>query len=243
MNNTPDIESQKVFYDEYWKDMKPLSSYKVQRVKWLMDVLLSLRKGWNGKEIKILDLGCGDGRLCPLWKELTSAEVYGLELSPNAVEQAQKRYPFIYYKEGDAVATGYEDEQFDVIICQEVLEHVAHQKDLINECRRILKPDGYLLLTTPNKFYFDRRRGGNYSNQPIENIIDKETLRQLLKSSFSVNTYETLIYAKGDFGVYKRITNRYWLALLRRLGLEKAWKHRLLKNGYGLHHAVVCKKP
>ncbi len=242
MSTTPDIQAQKNFYDEYWDGLKPLSSYKVQRVKWLMDAILHLRKGWKGRSIRLLDLGCGDGRLCPLWKELTGAEVYGLELSPKAVENAQKRYPFVHYKEGDAISTGYEQNMFDVVICQEVLEHVEEQQQLIDECGRILKQEGVLILTTPNKFYFDRRNGGNYSNQPIENIIEKATLLALLSKEFKLNTYETLIYAKGDKGVYKILTNRYWLAILRRLGLEDSWKQRLLKKGYGLHHAVVATK-
>lgn len=242
MNSTPDIQTQKAFYDEYWDGLKPLSSYKVQRVKWLADVLLQLRKSWKGKGIQLLDLGCGDGRLCPFWKELTGAEVYGLELSPKAVENAQHRYKFINYKQGDATQTGYDKNMFDVVICQEVIEHIEDQKDLINECSRILKTGGYLVLTTPNKYYFDRRKGGNYSKQPIENIIDKATLVQLLASDFKLHSYETLIYAKGDYGIYKRITNRYWLAILRRLGLEETWKQRLLKKGYGLHHAIVSVK-
>ena len=101
---------------------------------------------------------------------------------------------------------------------------------------------GYLILTTPNKLYFDNRKGGNYSTQPIENIIDKTTLYQLLNRQFEITSYETLVYASGDYGPYRMLTNKYWLAILRRLGLEKAWKQRLLKKGYGLHMAVVCRK-
>jgi 2-polyprenyl-3-methyl-5-hydroxy-6-metoxy-1,4-benzoquinol methylase len=240
--DTPDVHQQKYFYDEYWKGLKPIGAYKMQRTQWIMNVLLAERKKIQHVDIKLLDLGCGDGRLVPLWNVVAGGTAYGLELSPQAVATAGKMYPFINYAEGDATRTPYANEMFDIIVCQEVIEHVEGQQQLINECNRILKKGGTLILTTPNKFYFDRRAGGNYSQQPIENIIDKKQLLSLLQPSFNVESFETLIYAKGDKGVYTRITNRYWLAILRMMGLSKNWKQYLLSKGYGLHMAVVCRK-
>ncbi|MCB0697011.1 MAG: class I SAM-dependent methyltransferase [Chitinophagaceae bacterium] len=189
-----------------------------------------------------MDLGCGDGRLVPLWQAITGAEAHGLDLSPGAMQVAGQLYPGIIYKDGDGTQTGYPANSFDIIICQEVLEHIEEQERLIDECSRILKHGGWLILTTPNKFYFDHRKGGNYSQQPIEHIIDKKTLLHLLSSRFEVLTYETLVYAKGDHGIYKILTNRYWLAILRRMGMEDTWKKRLLHKGYGIHMAVVCRR-
>lgn len=234
------IQEQKDFYDNYWQGLKPLSSYKIARTKWILDVLLRLRK--STMPAKVLDLGCGDGRLAPLWQAVTGAETHGLELSPQAVKTAQSMFPFIRYKEGDATVTGYANNTFDIIVCQEVLEHIEQQDRLVTECARILRDEGHLILTTPNKFYFDRRKGGNYSQQPIENLVDKQILRTLLNAHFEVATYETLVYARGDYGIYRLVTNRYLLAILRRLGAEQAWKNYLLKRGYGLHMAVVCRK-
>lgn len=236
------IQQQKDFYNEYWRDMKPLSSYKAQRTVWIIEQLISIRRQLESEKPALLDLGCGDGRLVPQWQSVTGGEAYGLELSPEAVRRAQEMYPTIKYTEGDATNTPYEAEQFDIIICQEVLEHIEDQQKMINECSRILKKKGYLILTTPNKFYFNRRKGGNYSTQPIENIIDKHTLHSLLKGKFKVTDYTTLIYARGDNGVYNLITNKILLAALRRIGAEGNWKRYLLKKGYGLHMAVVCRK-
>lgn len=237
-----DIQQQKDFYDRYWQGLQPLSSYKVMRAKWIMDVLLQLRKQFAKQEVRLLDLGCGDGRLVPLWQSLTGADAHGLDLSPAAMDAAQKSYPGIHYIQGDATKTTYQDSYFDLVICQEVLEHIEQQTLLVDECARVLQSGGYLILTTPNKYYFDHRAGGNYSTQPIENIIDKKTLLQLLSPQFEVLSYQTLVYAKGDTGIYKVFTNRYLLAVLRRVGVETAWKSYLLKKGYGLHMAVVCRR-
>jgi 2-polyprenyl-3-methyl-5-hydroxy-6-metoxy-1,4-benzoquinol methylase len=242
MSTEKNIEQQKDFYNTYWRGMQPLGSYKIARTKWIMDALLQLRKKINDTDTRLLDLGCGDGRLVPLWQAITGAETYGLELSPETVQAAQQMFPFIRYKEGDATQTGYDNAHFDIVVCHEVLEHIEEQDKLVSECNRIIKAGGYLVLTTPNKYYFDRRKGGNYSQQPVENIIDMEELFRLLAPYFEVMSFETLIYARGDYGAYKYLTNRYWLAILRRLGMVNVWKHYLLKKGYGLHIAVVCRK-
>ncbi|HEY9177082.1 MAG TPA: class I SAM-dependent methyltransferase, partial [Flavipsychrobacter sp.] len=209
MSIEKNIEQQKAFYDAYWRGMQPLGSYKIARAKWIMNILLHLRKKISKDNTRLLDLGCGDGRLVPMWQAITGAEVYGLELSPQAVQQAQAMFPFIRYKEGDATQTGYDNDFFDILVCHEVLEHIEVQEKLVLECNRILKTGGYLVLTTPNKYYFDRRKGGNYSQQPIENIVDKAGLFSLLHPSFQILSYETLIYARGDYGVYRYLTNRY----------------------------------
>ena len=242
MSTGKNIEQQKDFYNAYWAGMSPLGSYKIERAKWIMDTLLRLRKKLSHADTRLLDLGCGDGRLVPMWQAVTGAEVHGLELSPQAVQTAQQMFPYVKYKQGDAINTGYGNAHFDIVVCQEVLEHIEDQDKLVSECTRILKTGGYLVLTTPNKYYFDRRNGGNYSQQPIENIVDKPRLLNLLLPCFEVQSFETLVYAAGDYGIYKFITNRYWLAILRRLGAENAWKHYLLIKGYGLHMAVVCRK-
>ena len=235
-----DIQQQKAFYDQYWRELKPIGRYKLERTQWIAAQLAKLSKR-DGTPQRLLDLGCGDGRLAPFWQSVTGAETHALELSPAAVVTAQQMFPTVQYKEGDATATGYDSNLFDIIVCQEVLEHIEHQDTLISECHRILNNKGYLILTTPNKLYFDNRKGGNYSTQPIENIIDKQALYSLLSEQFEIISYETLVYAAGDYGPYRRLTNKYWLGILRRLGLENAWKQALLKKGYGLHMAIVCR--
>lgn len=193
------LKEQKDFYDEYWKSRDAISFSKRSRLIAIMQKLDSYCK--PGTKLKILDLGCGDGRSVAVWS--LYGVPFGLELSPEAVREATRCFPEFKIIEGDATNIPFEDNSFDIVINQEVIEHIENQELLLRECRRILKSGGHLILTTPNKYYFDRRKGGNYSNQPIEKIMGPQYLSLLVnKSDFSILEMESIIPKKGDYGVY-----------------------------------------
>jgi 2-polyprenyl-3-methyl-5-hydroxy-6-metoxy-1,4-benzoquinol methylase len=113
----------------------------------------------NGLEPgRILDIGCGMGFLLsglnPGW------ERYGVEVSRLAAENASK-WGNIHI--GELAGAGYQDDFFDMVVMYHVLEHMEDPISAIIEVRRILKPEGILLLGTPD---FDsgcaRRFGKNY---------------------------------------------------------------------------------
>lgn len=98
---------------------------------------------------RVLDAGCGDGRLAKLVKDRWGAEVYGVDVSRKGVELA--RGFGIKAKVADiSKKIPFANNFFDLVICTETIEHVADPDSLLKEIHRILKPDGTLLLTTPN---------------------------------------------------------------------------------------------
>lgn len=94
---------------------------------------------------KVLDIGCDNGRVIKLIED-DFQEVHGFDFSVNEPDIEN-----VHFKEGDATKEfPYEDNTFDSVICREVLEHVTDPYHVIKEAHRVLKPDGTLLLTTPN---------------------------------------------------------------------------------------------
>lgn len=228
------FKEQKDFYNEYWKNRDAISYSKRSRLIAIMKKLSPYCK--PGTNLKILDLGCGDGRSVAIWSLF--GVPFGLELSPEAVREANKCYPEFKIIEGDATNTPFEDNSFDVVINQEVIEHIENQESLLQECHRILKNGGHLILTTPNKYYFDRRKGGNYSNQPIEKIIGPRYLSSIIsKSGFLPLEIESIIPKKGDYGVYyflDRILGRFKLII----PVNNYLKNRFLLSAHLLTVAV-----
>ncbi len=89
---------------------------------------------------KILDLGCGDLWLTKYLRKL-NYNVVGIDKSLDA------KYP--YTIECDANNLPFDDNSFDCVLMVEVVEHI-NPKTAYSEIRRVLKPNGKIIVTTPN---------------------------------------------------------------------------------------------
>lgn len=84
----------------------------------------------------------------------SAASVEGADISPQAIAHAQKRYghlPGVGFHVADCISLPFADNEFDRVVSFETLEHLAAQDELLAEFRRVLKPDGFLILSSPDK--------------------------------------------------------------------------------------------
>ena len=96
----------------------------------------------------LLDVGCGDGaRLAKLRDRGWAA--YGQEIDQRAAAVAHTRY-HLDVRLGPLEHAGFAEQFFDLIIMNHVIEHVHDPIAFLALCRRFLKPNGRLILTTPN---------------------------------------------------------------------------------------------
>lgn len=107
----------------------------------------------------VLDVASGEGYGAAIMAE-RARSVVGVDLAEAAVRFAQKKYSGIGNLEfhvGDVTALSFPDESFEVATCYETVEHIDEPLKAIAELRRVLKDDGVLLVSTPNKqTYSDR---------------------------------------------------------------------------------------
>jgi 2-polyprenyl-3-methyl-5-hydroxy-6-metoxy-1,4-benzoquinol methylase len=103
---------------------------------------------------KILDVAAAQGNFT-----LTLAEL-GYEVTWNDLREELIGYVklkwesgIVHYAAGNIFDQNF-DGQFDVVLIAEVIEHVAHPDDFLRKISQILKPDGYIVLSTPNGGYF-----------------------------------------------------------------------------------------
>ncbi len=113
----------------------------------------------------VLDAACGEGYGSNLISE-KAKQVYGMDLDEETVQAAQLKYgnEKINYVVGSVSKLPFEDHTFDVIISYETIEHVDEniQQLFLEEITRVLKPEGILIMSTPNKaVYTDRVKGEN----------------------------------------------------------------------------------
>ncbi|MBM9612701.1 methyltransferase domain-containing protein [Desulfobulbus rhabdoformis] len=103
----------------------------------------------KGKDV--LDLGCNSGYGTNLLSQSCN-RIVGVDVSPMALEVGNARYlrGNLSFKLVDGVSLPFGDQSFDVVTSFQVVEHLPEYSAYFNEIRRVLKPDGLLLLTTPN---------------------------------------------------------------------------------------------
>jgi 2-polyprenyl-6-hydroxyphenyl methylase/3-demethylubiquinone-9 3-methyltransferase len=98
---------------------------------------------------RVLDVGCGEGRFAA---ELTrgGATVVGIDVAEEPLRRARELHPQLDLRLVDDEG-GWElaDASFDVVWAGEVIEHVADTAAWLSELRRVMRPGGRLLLSTP----------------------------------------------------------------------------------------------
>jgi ubiquinone/menaquinone biosynthesis C-methylase UbiE len=96
---------------------------------------------------RILDVGCGSGNFLAALRR-KGWEVYATEFSDAAVAMARNRGITVHH--GSVEDARYSDDFFDAITMWHVLEHVPAPRETLDELRRILKPDGLLVIEVPD---------------------------------------------------------------------------------------------
>lgn len=123
----------------------------------------ALAARWCAK-LRTLDAACGEGYGSALLAG-TAGSVEAVDISKDAIGHASRRYGNIEnlnFQVADCTSLPYVDDEFDCVVSFETLEHLAEQDHLLAEFRRVLKPDGFLLLSSPDKaVYSDQQNTGN----------------------------------------------------------------------------------
>ena len=104
------------------------------------------------REIKILDIGCGTGELITIPLGSLGVSVLGVDIHLPSIDYAKRKNPFENVRFECTSVNKSTDQQFDFIICSEVLEHLEDPAEMLNSIRRMLKRDGIGIITIPNGY-------------------------------------------------------------------------------------------
>ena len=140
---------------------------------------------------KVLDIACGEGYGSDILSQ-TASSVYGVDISEEAVLHAQNKYQKdnLSFRTGSVAEISFDDESFDVVISFETIEHVSEELQIkfLDEIKRVLKKDGLLMMSSPDKMYYSDMT--DFKNIYHVKELYEEEFYALLKKYFNnINMY------------------------------------------------------
>ncbi len=144
------------------------------------------RYAWASRLVagrRVVDAACGEGygsaMLCQ-----HAASVIGFDLDQESIDHADRRYQAsnLEFRQADCTRLPLADASVDVVVSFETLEHLEAQDALLAEFRRVLTPDGFLLLSSPDRKTYSDETG--YDNPFHVRELYRDELESLLGRHF-----------------------------------------------------------
>jgi 2-polyprenyl-3-methyl-5-hydroxy-6-metoxy-1,4-benzoquinol methylase len=149
----------------------------------------------SNPNLKILDIGCGNGAFLSFMKAL-NLDTYGIDISSRAIETAKQNGHKVIF--GTIEDTVFPDDFFDIITINNVLEHLHDPVFVLKKINRMLKIGGELIICVPNFDCFGRKSfGKEWDGLAIPWHIHHFTMKSLKNASKAanfLNTQEKYIY-------------------------------------------------
>lgn len=194
-------------------EFRPLHEINPLRLAWIDEIVLL-----NG--LSVLDVGCGGGILADSMAR-KGATVLGIDLASKALKVArlhalEAQTDGVKYREISAEALAAEQpSSFDVVTCMEMLEHVPDPASVVKACATLVKPGGYVFLSTINrspKAFLFAIVGAEY----LLNMLPRGTHEyvKLIKPSelASYCRVAGLNFLQTKGMEYNPLTGHYWLS-------------------------------
>jgi SAM-dependent methyltransferase len=115
--------------------------------KILLSAVAMVARKHNKRPGKHLDIGSGDGSLIRLLKEKFPLDSSGCDYTDTLMKDHSTKVAIVNL---NTDKLPYSDAEFDLITCTEVIEHLEHYRETLQEAYRILNENGTLVVTTPN---------------------------------------------------------------------------------------------
>lgn len=193
-------------------------------------IILSLLRDIIGKDV--LEIGGGTGVFAQeIASKFNLNHIYVVDISKEAIRIACEKGIKGTGLNIDTNNLPYEDSYFNTIICSEVIEHLVNPDHLLEEIYRVMRPNGYLIITTPNLGSWYNRILLLFGCQPLFNDI---SIRYSYNKPFKISpTGHLRLYT---FDSLKFLLKKYNFSIIKSLGIGINEE-----IGYGLKYKYLTK--
>ncbi|MFV8325987.1 class I SAM-dependent methyltransferase [Flavobacterium sp. ZS1P14] len=145
----------------------------------------------------VLDIASGEGYGSNIMSHVASF-VYGVDIDNTIIKEAKLKYKKenLEFITGSASQIPLEDRSVDVVVSFETIEHHDKHDEMMAEIKRVLKPKGLLIISTPDKLYYSDER--NFNNEFHIKELYKQEFTDLISKNFSEIQLLTQKYSNGN---------------------------------------------
>jgi len=190
----PSIEEQRAFWN-HWdrvhrEDHPP--DHESQRRR---DEVLATIERLRLANPTIIEVGCANGWLSQ--SLAAHGSVVGIDLADDVIRLAAANHPHIRFIAGDFLSVSL-NEKFQILVSLESLAFFPDQPAFMSRLASVIHPGGYLILTTHNKFVYDRRTDvAPLAPGQYRHWTTRAELRALLRPHFDIIDLRTIVPASG----------------------------------------------
>lgn len=196
-----------------WADQDGIRTLYDKRCRFFMDCIRSAR-GRLGEKLRLLDVGCGDGYWIKRLREESGLEVSGIDYNPLRIERAGRAVSPELVKCVN-IFEFESAELFDVILLNQVIEHVQEDRMLLKKLRGLLRVGGVLILGTTNEGCFLQqwslhRRGASFETDHVHFYTEDEVRKKICDAGFSADRVFREVFYPGNDRIYYGLMRRGW---------------------------------
>ena len=138
--------------DPYTVETNLDSEFHKRRIECTLELIKDAIQTTQGMP-KILDLGCGQGHITDrIHEAYPGAEISALDYSVSAIEYAVDHFAKIAFDVANVYKLPYASSYFDIVVCNNLWEHVPDPLSILQGISRIINPRGFLIISTPSRY-------------------------------------------------------------------------------------------
>ena len=172
---------------------------------------------------KVLDIGCNTGYGTKILSN-TAKSVVGVDISKKAITLANKLFngQNLSFKIIDGINLPYHDNEFDIVLSFQVIEHIVDYEIYLSEIKRVLSPDGIVMFTTPNSIIrldpgmkpWNRFHVREFSAKELEELLNDYFSEIKVRGLFANEpVYSIEMNRVNDMRVNARVNIKKWTSL------------------------------
>ena len=187
---------------------------------------------------EICELGCVTGWLAH--ELIALGRVTAVDPDAERIAQARRQYPRVAFESAD-LSTWAPPHKFDLVVSSEVIEHLADKSGYIKTLKRIAKPGGWILVTTPNKKLKRQWDAADMGEGLYEDWLTVKELRECF-ADCEIVQHSTFLHDFAYTGVYRWLNAKKLAALLARCKIDPVYDALRQMLGHGLYQILLCRK-